>query len=99
MEDTSQPAAQYKADWRGGHKTAKRKIGQNLEHAPMVRKRKKGERRVHSELKGAAEMKAKKRREDKRSMLRNPKKKKQKKLGPTTPRPSKRKQVLGNFRI
>ena len=99
MEDSSQPAAQYKADWRGGHKTAKRKIAQNLEHAPMVKKRKKGERRAHNELKGSAEMKAKKRKEDRKTMLRNPKKKRMKKLGPTTPRPSKRKPIYGNFRI
>lgn len=99
QEDSSQPAALYKADWRGGHKTAVRKPGANLEQAPIQKKRKRGERIVHNELKDASSVRADYRRNKKKEMLKNPKKSRLKKLGSSTPRPGKRKVNLGNFRI
>ena len=98
QEDKSQPAAQYKQDWRGGHKTAKRAPGQNLQAAPLVKKRKKGERIVRNELKGKNQMRKDYRLAKRKEDMKNPKKRR-KKLGATTPRPSKRKVVFGNRSI
>ena len=98
QEDKSQPAAQYKQDWRGGHKTAKRAPGQNLQAAPLVKKRKKGERIARNELKGRDQMRKDYRLAKRKEDMKNPKKRR-KKLGATTPRPSKRKVVFGNRSI
>ena len=98
QEDTSQPAAQYKQDWRGGHKTARRAPGQNMQAAPLSKKRKKGERLVRNELKGRDQMRKDYRTAKRKEDMKNPKKRR-KKLGPTTPRPSKRKVVFGNRSI
>ena len=98
QEDTSQPAAQYKQDWRGGHKTARRAPGQNMQAAPLSKKRKKGERLVRNELKGRDQMRKDYRTAKRKEDMKNPTTRR-KKLGPTTPRPSKRKVVFGNRSI
>ena len=93
----SQPLSTNKIAWRT-QKTARRAPGQNMQAAPLSKKRKKGERLVRNELKGRDQMRKDYRTAKRKEDMKNPKKRR-KKLGPTTPRPSKRKVVFGNRSI